>query len=209
MLRDAGGNGLGGRDAAVRRAHGREVAPARIVAAIAATRAGDQSALHDLYVAYAPAVHATVCAVLHDEYEAEDVTQQLFARLGKALERYEPTQVPFSAWIVRVARNAAIDQLRSRRRLPVAELSVQEAVTADDDGGMHHGMALRTALGELPEDQRRVVVMRHVLGLSPGEIADRLGKSETAVHGLHHRGRRRMRAGLIRLGSVPQTQVTA
>ena len=66
-------------------------------------------------------------------------------------------------------------------------------------------MALREALATLPEDQRQVVVLRHVVGLTPGEIADRLGRTENAVHGLHHRGRRALQQELRQLECGPVT----
>jgi RNA polymerase sigma-70 factor, ECF subfamily len=47
--------------------------------------------------------------------------------------------------------------------------------------------------------------MRHVIGLSPGEIAEQLGRSESSIHGLHHRGRRALQEELRRLGSAPST----
>jgi len=65
--------------------------------------------------------------------------------------------------------------------------------------------SLREALGQLPDDQREVLVLRHIAGLSPGEIADRLGKTESSVHGLHHRGRGALRAALVELGTAPVT----
>jgi RNA polymerase sigma-70 factor (ECF subfamily) len=58
----------------------------------------------------------------------------------------------------------------------------------------------------LPEDQREVVFLRHVVGLTPGEIADRLGRSESSIHGLHHRGRRALQVQLTRVDSAPFTQ---
>jgi len=64
-------------------------------------------------------------------------------------------------------------------------------------------LSIKEALAALPEDQREVVVLRHILGLSPKEIADRLGKSEPSVHGLHHRGRGSLKAALIARGSGP------
>jgi RNA polymerase sigma-70 factor (ECF subfamily) len=54
--------------------------------------------------------------------------------------------------------------------------------------------------------QREVVLLRQVCGLAPGEIAARLGKSEGAIHGLHHRGRRAVQAGLRERGAVPVTR---
>ena len=61
------------------------------------------------------------------------------------------------------------------------------------------------ALAALPEDQRTVVVLRHVVGLTPGEIAERLGKSENSIHGLHHRGRRALQSQLRQLECAPAT----
>ena len=55
---------------------------------------------------------------------------------------------------------------------------------------------LKEAMAGVQPTQREVVVLRQVCGLAPGEIAVRLGKSEGAIHGLHHRGRRAVRAAL-------------
>ena len=69
----------------------------------------------------------------------------------------------------------------------------------------HLRTALRDALAELPEVQREIVVLRHVAGLSPREIAERLGRSEDSIHGLHHRGRRALQAALTEAGATPMT----
>jgi RNA polymerase sigma-70 factor (ECF subfamily) len=63
--------------------------------------------------------------------------------------------------------------------------------------------ALRSALSILPEDQREVLVLRFIAGMSPGEIAERMSRSEDAIHGLQHRGRRTLRKELQRLESAP------
>ena len=55
----------------------------------------------------------------------------------------------------------------------------------------------------MPDEQRDVMVMRHVVGLSPPEIAEQMGRTESSVHGLHHRGRRALQEELSRLGSSP------
>ena len=62
---------------------------------------------------------------------------------------------------------------------------------------------LRHALEQLPEDQREVLILRHIAGLSPLEIADTLQKSESSVHGLHHRGRRSLQEKLTEMGAAP------
>ena len=66
---------------------------------------------------------------MRDEHEAEDVTQQIFAKLLTTIDRYEPRQVPFSAWILRVAHNAAIDHLRARRPVPLEEVRPRQSPT--------------------------------------------------------------------------------
>lgn len=164
---------------------------------------GDREAIRFLYIRYANNVYSYVLSLLRNHHEAEDVTQQVFAKLPESLKRYEDRGAPFMSWLVRLARNAAIDQLRSHRAVPVAEPIVAEA--ADDGSSRDRREILRTALAGLPEDQREIIVLRHLGGLAPAEIAARLGRSESAVNGLHHRGRRALRAELTRLGAAPVT----
>jgi RNA polymerase sigma-70 factor (ECF subfamily) len=66
----------------------------------------------------------------------------------------------------------------------------------DDDAGIDRRMSLTEALATLPDEQREVLVLRHLVGLSPTEIADRMGRSEPSIHGLHHRGRGALRVAL-------------
>jgi len=171
--------------------------------AVARAKQGDREALRYLYSRYADNVYSYVSSIVRDHYEAEDVTQQVFAKLTDSLARYEERGAPFLSWLVRLARNAAIDQLRSRRAIPVADPIESEA--ADDGEEADRRETLRSALDTLPEDQREIIVLRHLGGLAPAEIATRLGRSESAVNGLHHRGRRALRAELIRLGAAPVT----
>jgi RNA polymerase sigma-70 factor (ECF subfamily) len=171
--------------------------------AVERAKNGDREAIRYLYVRYADNIYSYVASLLRNHHEAEDVTQQVFAKLPDSLQRYEDRGAPFLSWLVRLARNAAIDQLRSRRAVPVAEPIITE--TADDGATRDRREILRAALAVLPEDQREIIVLRHVGGLAPAEIAARLGRSESAVNGLHHRGRRALRAELTRLGVAPVT----
>ena len=172
--------------------------------AVARAKQGDRDALRHLYVRYADNVYSYVMSIVRNHHEAEDVTQQVFAKLPDSLRRYEDRGAPFLSWLVRLARNAAIDQLRSRRAVPVAE-PIERLAPAEEGGARERRDNLRSALETLPEDQREIIVLRHVGGLAPAEIAARLGRSESAVNGLHHRGRRALRAELTRLGVAPMT----
>lgn len=169
--------------------------------AIEHAQAGDSEGLHFLYVRYALDVHRFVNSLVKDHHEAEDITQNIFAKLMKAINKYEPREVPFAAWIMRVARNAALDHLRARRAVPTEEVRLTDSGQAQI--GRERGRDLRHALEELPEDQREVLLLRHIAGLTPVEIATTLKKSESSVHGLHHRGRRTLRTKLVELGAAP------
>jgi len=172
--------------------------------AVARAKEGDRNALHFLYVRYSNNVYGYVLSIVHDEHEAEDVTQHVFAKLMLTLPRYDQRAVPFMGWLLRIARNAAIDHLRTRRAIPVEEVLGADA--SADDRSFACGSALRGALESLPDDQREVLLLRHMFGYSPGEIADRMGRTESSVHGLHHRGRRALQDELRRLESGPATR---
>jgi RNA polymerase sigma-70 factor (ECF subfamily) len=171
--------------------------------AVKRAQAGDREAIGFLYARYADNVHGYVRSIVHDEHEAEDITQQVFAKLIRVIGKYEEREVPFFAWILRVSRNVAVDHIRRQRTIPV------EDVRTSDDGedlvGPERTNDLREALAKLPPDQREVLVLRHVAGLSPTEIAERTGRTEGSVHGLHHRGRRALTAELTSRGAAPAT----
>jgi RNA polymerase sigma-70 factor, ECF subfamily len=172
--------------------------------AIARAKEGDASALDFLYVRYADDVCGYVQSIVRDPHEAEDITQSLFCKLLNKIQRYEQRQVPFSAWILRVARNAALDHLRARRQIPFEEVRTTDE--GHDEVQFERCHSLREALDRLPEEQREVLVLRHVVGLSPVEIADRMEKTESAIHGLHHRGRGALKVALRELEAAPVVQ---
>ena len=161
------------------------------------------SAFDFLYVRFADDVQGYVNSIVRDLHTAEDLTQNVFAKLIKSIHKYEPRDVPFAAWILRVARNVALDHLRARRQIPFEEVRTTDE--GQDETRFDRLECLREALMRLPADQREVLVLRHVAGLSPTEIADRLGKSEGSVHGLHHRGRGALKAALRELEAAPVT----
>jgi RNA polymerase sigma-70 factor (ECF subfamily) len=176
-------------------------AGALVARAVARAKAGDQDALRFLYVRFADNVYGYVRSIVKDEHEAEDVTQNVFAKLMRIIHKYEDRGLPFHAWILRVARNVALDHLRQRRGIPCEEVRGEET----DAGEVGHARcrALESALATLPEDQRQVLALRHIVGLSPEEIAVRLNRSESSVHGLHHRGRLALREALLEMGAGP------
>jgi RNA polymerase sigma-70 factor (ECF subfamily) len=176
---------------------------ARLRLAIDRAKAGDRDAIRFLYIRHAGAVHRYVLSILHDDYEAEDITQAVFMKLFRTIDRYESREVPFAAWIRRVARNLAVDEIRRRRRAGWGDLDMPD--TPADELEPERLRSLVEALRGLPSDQRRVILLRHMCGFAPGEIAEELGKSESSVHGLHHRARGALRRALTDLEASPTT----
>jgi RNA polymerase sigma-70 factor, ECF subfamily len=166
-------------------------------------KAGDHDAMRQLYLRFAPHVHDYVKRIVVNPDDADDLTQQIFAELLTELWRYEPGEAPFRAWILRVSHNAAIDHVRRTRAVPCEEIWTQDEHA--DEPPLERRASLREALASLTAGQRDVLVLRHVVGLTPEEIATRLGRSLRAVHCLHQRGRAAACTALDELGSAPAT----
>jgi RNA polymerase sigma-70 factor (ECF subfamily) len=173
--------------------------------AVARAKEGDRDALHFLYVRYSNNIYGYVRSIVRDDHEAEDVTQHVFAKLITCLVKYDDRGVPFFAWLLRLARNVAIDHLRANRLTPTENVLDPDLSSGHE---VDRAETVRAALATLPDEQRQVVFLRHVVGLTPGEIADRMGRSESSIHGLHHRGRRALQKELARLDSTPLTRGT-
>jgi RNA polymerase sigma-70 factor (ECF subfamily) len=169
--------------------------------AIARAKEGDREAVRFLYIRYSGNVYGYLRSIVKDEKEAEDLTQQVFMKLIVVIGKYADYGVPFSGWLLRLTRNVALDHLRKRSPTPTEEVLAVDAHTDES------AQDLYSALATLPEEQRSVMVMRHIVGLSPLEIAEQLGRSESSIHGLHHRGRRAVQEELARLGSAPSISV--
>src|ERR1700743_3725311 len=112
--------------------------------AVLMDKQGEAEGIHFLYVRFHDDVLRYVNSLLRDFHEAEDVTHNVFAKLITAIAKYEERAVPFTAWIMRVARNAALDHLRARRAIPTEEVRVADSEEADS--GLERGLDIREAL---------------------------------------------------------------
>src|SRR5271154_1419434 len=180
-------------------------ATTRLVArAVKRAQAGDREALGFLYARYAENIYGYVRSIVHDHHEAEDVTQHVFAKLVRVIDSYQEREVPFIAWMSRPPRTPPVDHVRQRRLVPVEEVHSND-LNSYNTHGAERINDLKDALFTLPPAQREVLVLRHFAGLTPVEIAERTGKSEGSIHGLHHRGRRALWAELISRDAAPST----
>ena len=158
-------------------------------------RAGDR-AFERLYRNHDHAVYRYALAVLHNEADAEDVTQTTFLNAYRAFQRGERPHRPHN-WLIKIAHNVCRQRFRdSSRRPQEAEFdeSLAAATTHDDD--VPTAGEIRQALGFLAFNQRAALVMRELEGRSYAEIAQLLDLSVGAVETLLFRARRALREQL-------------
>lgn len=159
--------------------------PDRLLVARAAR--GDSTAFAELYEQCAPGVRRYVGGIVWDRWDADDVTQEVFVKIFLGLSQYDPSRASFSAWMLRIARNAAIDHLRRSRSRP-ALAQVDEHV-AEDETGAQSVESLRDALHGLSQNEREVLMLRALGGLTPPELAGRLNRTRGSVNTLYYRAR--------------------
>jgi RNA polymerase sigma-70 factor, ECF subfamily len=171
--------------------------------ALARAREGDPAAAEYCYIRFAGDVQRYVQSIVHEPHDAEDITHNVFIKLFGSFERYDERIAPFSAWLLRIARNAALDHLRRTRAVPSDELVGRRSAAPRPDP--YASATLRDAFETLPDQQRLVLFLRYVLGLSSDEIAHELGRTQASVNGLQHRGRGALKAALRRADMTPAT----
>ena len=181
--------------------------PELTLSAVRRARRGDTAALDYLYRHCAPGVFAYVRRILRNDYDAQDVTQQVFVKLATSLDKYDSQRADFSAWLLRVAHNVAVDHIRKQRFTLLSDPA--EATEVMEQPDLDDGRSLREMFRALSDAQRDVLLLREVAGLTPREVAKRLGKTEAAVNTCHHRARRAAVRSLIAMGSTPATRSTA
>jgi RNA polymerase sigma-70 factor (ECF subfamily) len=164
---------------------------------------GDVGAFAEIYECCAPGVRRYVGTIVWDRWDADDVTQEVFVKLFTGLPQYDAGRAAFSAWMLRVARNAAIDHLRRHRGHPTL-LEFDER-TPVDEAGRACGESLRAALEELPPSQREILVLRALGGFTPPEVAWRVKRSRGCINTLFHRARLSAKARLTAMDSAPST----
>jgi RNA polymerase sigma-70 factor (ECF subfamily) len=142
----------------------------------------DQDALMQLYQRYGNLVYSLAMRVLREQGLAEEVTQDIFLKLWRHPERWNPALGQFTSWLMTITRNAAIDRLRTEQRKPDLSASAGEtlenrpmALTGADDPLWFDGQLLRRLMGNLPAEQRQVIELAYFLGFTHSELAEHLG----------------------------------
>jgi len=145
---------------------------------IARIRAGDQGAMSELYDRYSSVVYGVALRVLQDAAAAEDILQDIFLQLWRRPDAFDGSRGSMVAWLAVIARHRAIDRLRKRR----PETDIEEVViagTTDLRDEAERTLVIekvRSALGEMNEDQRKALEMAYFQGLTHSEIAEKTGE---------------------------------
>jgi len=156
-------------------------APATDEGLMALLAKGDIAAFEALYDRYGMLVYSTALRVAREVHLAEDITQDVFVRIWRHPDRYVPQRGYFVPWLLSVARNGAVDQVRSRsrrdRREIAGEVPEQVFSTGDrDDPALMAELAderqkVQQALSRLSPEQRRTIEMAYFGGYTQQEIA--------------------------------------
>jgi RNA polymerase sigma-70 factor (ECF subfamily) len=151
---------------------------------VAGARRGDEAAFEALYRLHWPRAYRTAWLVVHDAAAAEDIAQESLLAAVRNLDRFDRRR-PFGPWLHRIVVNRAIDWVRARSLRGEVELTSEPVAGAAANGV---DRALVEAMRLLPPEQRAVVVLRHLLGYTPGEIARLLELPRGTVNSRLRRG---------------------
>jgi RNA polymerase sigma-70 factor (ECF subfamily) len=152
---------------------------------------GDADAFGDLYERYLARIYRYAFYRVNDVAEAEDLTEVVFLKAWEALGNYRLQDVPFGAWLYRIAHNVIIDRHRTHRAtLPLEDqLVLRDAASGPEDhlDWRETIESVAHALSQLSPLHQQVLTLRFISGLSHAETALVLDKSEGAVRVLQHR----------------------
>lgn len=180
-----------------------EASDAQLVTSIARY---SEVALAEVYRRHGRAVYGLARRVLNDATEAEDVTQEVFLRLWREPDRFDPDRGSLRSFLLAQAHGRAVDAVRSSssRHRREARDAARTAHAAYD---MQHEVwdlavadQVARALGDLPDDERRAIELAYFDGHTYVEVADLLGQPEGTVKSRIRNGMRRMRALLVEGG---------
>jgi RNA polymerase sigma-70 factor, ECF subfamily len=159
---------------------------------VEAARLGDNRALSELYLRFAPIVHGILLSYVSAS-EADDLTHEVFETVITHLSDLKNSEA-FSAWIVAIARRRALNVIRR----PVVEVAVDAQWTDQRQSPENIAAAEQAlfAIRSLPSAYKETLTLRLVEGLTGPEIAERTGMTEGSVRVNLHRGMSHLRAAL-------------
>ena len=164
-------------------------------------RQNNPEAWRQLVRRYTPLVYRLACRMLNHEQAAEDATQEVFMRVHRAIDRYDPTR-PLAPWLARITYNNCLKHLARTKRSTDRELMLDENELPDTGHGMspehqvNHQQVSRlihNALTKLSAQDRGLIVMRYREGFSDSEISQAAHMPVGTVKTRLHRARSKLR----------------
>lgn len=153
----------------------------------------DQAAFTTLYESCIDRVYRHVYYRVSNHTDAEDITQEVFIKAWKAIDKYKRTGAPFVAWLITIAGHLVIDHYRSQRKTISIDDVVEEVPDnkVSDPGALaetdFNNAIIKEAVLKLNGDKQRVILMHFIDGFSYEEIARALNKSEGAIRVIQYR----------------------
>jgi len=162
---------------------------------------GDRIAARTLMGRCLPRVVGMANRMLNDAVEAEDIAQETFIRVWNAAGRWEPGRAKVSTWIGRIAINLCYDRMRKRREVLTDTPPDRPDISADQEAELSRSQTaqkIRAALVNLPDRQKRALELVHFQEMSNIEAAEIMSVSVDALESLLSRGRRKLKALLVK-----------
>ncbi len=165
----------------------------------------DSQAMVDLYDRYGKIVYSIILRAVRNASTAEDLTQETFLKVWNRIHTFNDEKGNLQGWLVTIARNRALDHLRSLQSSPMSAASNLEDLEragyfcAKETHAELLGKqkALKDALGSLPLDQRQVIELTHFEGMTQTEIAARLGKPLGTIKGMARGALKKLRNAMM------------
>jgi RNA polymerase sigma-70 factor (ECF subfamily) len=155
---------------------------------IRGAQAGSLPDLEALFKDHWPRAYRAAYLVVHDGAAAEDIAQEAFLAAIRTLDRFDRRR-PFGPWLHRIVVNRAIDWARARSlRAEVGEPPLELAAGEADNPSQPYSQPVLAALAELSAEHRAVIVLRHLLEYTPGEISRMLDLPRGTVNSRLRRG---------------------
>jgi RNA polymerase sigma-70 factor (ECF subfamily) len=186
----------------------KELESRRVRQLVDLAQGGDKSALEELYLIHFDRIYGYLAVTVGNRHDAEDLTTKTFLKMIESIERFRWGSAPFSAWLFRIAHNAAIDHFRANRRWQPEEEVPEppaDASTSAEAGALAAiaEQSMLALIDDLSLDQKQVLTLKFVYRFSNAEAALVLGKSEGAIKSLQHRALASLQRKLRRRGELP------
>lgn len=177
-----------------------EQLPGELLTAVAG---GDLDAFSALYDMFERPVFSVALRATSDRQRAEEAVQDTFLKIWRKAQGFDPDKGAAQSWIFTIAKRSAIDVARKENRAPLpTDLTPEDAPVPDANDELTATWQVNMALSELPVDQRAVIDLFVLEGLTHTEVAERLGLPLGTVKTRIYAGLKRLRETLERRGTI-------